>query len=365
MKLISFYLPQFHEIPENNDAWGKGFTEWTNVKKTKPLFIGHNQPRVPYNNNYYNLLDNKVMKWQSELARAAGIYGFCFYHYWFEGRMVLEKPVENLLKNKNNKIKFCFAWANEAWTKTWHGAGGTKEIFLPQTYGGKKDWREHYDYFRQFFLDERYIKENNKPIILIYRLRNIPQFNDMLKYWNCLAQEDGFDGVFVISMNAAREHVSKSRWVNGSVDFEPNYTKTQILNSESFRNPDVKRRFFWNRFAMKKIYYKKLCKQMLRKPHEKNHFRTMFINYDDSPRRGVNGVVTMGSTPFRFGKYLRKTIELSQIEGNNYVFINAWNEWGEGNYLEPDKKYSYKYLKEVKKCIKKIETQPNRRNIKK
>ena len=136
MRLISFYLPQFHEIPENNDAWGNGFTEWTNVRKSRPLYIGHYQPREPLNDNYYNLLDDGVMEWQTKIAKQAGVYGFCFYHYWFNGRMVLEKPVQNLLDNKEIDFHYCFAWANESWTKTWHGAGGNKDILIPQTYGG-------------------------------------------------------------------------------------------------------------------------------------------------------------------------------------------------------------------------------------
>ena len=138
MKLVAMYLPQFHEIPENNDAWGNGFTEWVNVKKAKPLFLGHHQPRVPLHNNYYNLLECGVME------RQAGIDGFCFYHYWFGGRMVLEKPVEMFLHNKKMDFHYCFSWANEPWTKTWHGAGGNKEILIPQTYGGEEEWKKHF-----------------------------------------------------------------------------------------------------------------------------------------------------------------------------------------------------------------------------
>ncbi len=350
MKILTFYLPQFHEIPENNDAWGKGFTEWTNVRKSKPLFWGHNQPRIPLNDNYYNLLDDKVMEWQAKIANEAGIYGFCFYHYWFNGRMVLEKPAENLLKNKSNPMKFCFAWANEPWTKTWHGAGGDKEILFPEIYGGEEEWKKHYLYFSDFFKDDRYIKEKNKPIIIIYRLRNIPRFNDMIRFWNDCAKQDEFDGVYIISMNTSREHISKSKWVNASVDFEPNYTKSKILNSRTKLKPDINKRFLWNRFAMRTINYKYISEQMLKEKHEKNHFRTVFVSYDDSPRRNIRGVVTIGSSPRRFEKYLRASIQKSKEEENEYLFINAWNEWGEGNYLEPDTKYKYSYLEMVHKC---------------
>lgn len=351
MKLISFYLPQFHEIPENNDAWGRGFTEWTNVSKSKPLFLGHRQPRIPLGGNYYNLLDDGVMEWQTDLAGKYGIYGFCFYHYWFHGRLVLEKPAERLLKNEKIAFHYCFAWANEPWTKTWHGAGGNKEILIPQTYGGEEEWSRHYDYFRPFFHDRRYIKEGNRPMLLIYRLRNIPHFNDMIRYWNARAREDGFQGLFLVSMNVCREHVAKSIWVNGSVDFEPNRTKSEMLGTESAIVPKEKGGWLRNRFAIKAIQYDRINREMLKTSHEKNHFRTVFVDYDDSPRRGVRAVVTRGTSPEKFGRYLKAALRQSLEEGNEYVFLNAWNEWGEGNYLEPDERHGYGYLEKVRECM--------------
>lgn len=352
MKLISFYLPQFHEIPENNDAWGNGFTEWTNVKKSVPLYLGHDQPRVPLGKNYYDLLNVKVMEWQDKLARKAGIYGFCFYHYWFNGRMVLERPVRNWLAESNIKTHFCFCWANEPWTKTWHGAGGDREILIPQTYGGEREWRQHYDYFRDFFLDERYIKEDNKPFLVIYRLKNIPEFNRMIQFWNECARGDGFDGIFIVSMNVCREHVEQSIWVDASVDFEPNRTKTELHGrEEGWMKPCADGSILWNRFAVKGIDYDRINREMLRIPHRRNHFRTAFVNYDDAPRRHERAVITRGASPGKFGRYLKKMMNLSEEEGNEYLFINAWNEWGEGNYLEPDERYRYRYLEEVRKCM--------------
>lgn len=351
MKLISLYLPQFHEIPENNDAWGNGFTEWTNVRKSRPLYHGHRQPRVPLGDNYYNLLDVNVMEWQSALAQKAGIYGFCFYHYWFNGRMVLEKPVNNWLLNKSIKTRFCFCWANEPWTKTWHGAGGNKEILIPQTYGGEEEWELHYRYFLTYFKDERYIQENGKPVLLIYRLRNIPCFNDMIRYWDKRAREDGFLGIFLLSMNVCREHVVQSRWVSGSVDFEPNRTKSEKLKEEPVLRPVEKNGGLWNRFAVKTVPYDRIYREMLAVTHKKNEFRTVFVDYDDSPRRGMRAVVTRGASPAKFGRYLKETIKKSREEGNEYLFLNAWNEWGEGNYLEPDTQYGYRYLREIRRCM--------------
>lgn len=351
MKLIAFYLPQFHEIPENNDAWGKGFTEWTNVKKAQSLFLGHHQPRKPLHNNYYDLLEDGVMEWQMNLAKKAGIYGFCFYHYWFGGRMVLENPIEMLLKKKNINFHYCFSWANEPWTKTWHGAGGNKEISIAQSYGGEEEWKLHYEYFRRFFKDKRYIKEKNCPVLVIYRLRNIPRFNDMIFYWNKCAKEDGFSGIFIVSMNICFENVSKSRWVNASVDFEPNKSRAEIMHNSSFIQPKDRKSILWNRLAIKTINYKEVNEKMLNIPHEKNHFRTVFVDFDDSPRRGIRSVITRSSTPKRFGKYLAMSIKKSIEEGNDYLFINAWNEWGEGNYLEPDARNKYAYLHQIKQVI--------------
>lgn len=352
MKLIAMYLPQFHEIPENNDAWGNGFTEWTNVKKAKPLFLGHNQPRVPLHNNYYNLLEDGVLEKQMTMAKKAGIYGFCFYHYWFGGRMVLEKPVRMLLENKNIDFHYCFSWANEPWTKTWHGAGGNKEILIPQTYGGQEEWEAHYNYFRPYFMDDRYVKEDNRPVLLIYRLRNISRFNEMLRYWNECAKKDGFAGVFAVSMNKGREHVEKSCWVNASVDFEPNNTRAEVMNETAFLQPKETKSLLWNWFAVKRMDYKKLNKKMISTPHAKNHFRMAFVDFDDSPRRGLRAVIAKGSTPQRFGRYLKEFIRISQKEGNKYLFINAWNEWGEGNYLEPDERHGYGYLKQIRQAVK-------------
>lgn len=353
MKLIALYLPQFHEIPENNDAWGKGFTEWVNVRKARPLFLGHNQPRRPLHDNYYNLLEKGVLDWQIGLAKKAGLYGFCFYHYWFGNKMVLEKPAEMLLKNRKIDFHYCFSWANEPWTKTWHGAGGDKEILIPQIYGGEEEWRMHYEYFRPFFLDSRYIKEENCPVLLIYRLRNIPRFNDMLRCWNCWAREDGLNGIFILSMDLWREQAAKSRWVNGTVDFEPNKTRAEVMRQSTVLKSKESFSLFQNRFAIQTISYRALNEEMIKITHKKNHFRTVFVDFDDSPRRGVRAVIAKGSTPKRFGRYLEKAISLSRNEGNEYLFVNAWNEWGEGNYLEPDTRHGYGYLGELRRVVEK------------
>ena len=193
MKIIAFYLPQFHEIPENNKWWGKGFTEWVNVKKARPLFENHNQPRVPLNKNYYNLLDEKTQKEQVKLANDYGLYGFCFYHYWFDGKLLLEKPVEKFLKNKSLDTHFCICWANEHWTNAW--ANKEAKVLIEQKYGNKKEWKDHFDYLLNFFKDDRYIKENNKPLLVIYRPELIDCLKEMLEFWDEEAKKHGFAGL--------------------------------------------------------------------------------------------------------------------------------------------------------------------------
>ncbi len=358
VKLIAFYLPQFHCIPENDKWWGEGFTEWVNVKKAKPLFWGHYQPRVPYKEDYYNLLDDSVIEKQMKMAKKYGISGFCFYHYWFGGKKLLEKPVERLLNNKKADLPFCLSWANEAWTKTWHGPGGEMEVLIRQQYGEKAEWEEHFNYLLQFFKDERYIKVDNKPMFLIYRSGAMPKCKDMLRYWNDLAKENGFGGMHFVDMLTVYDYKTNKSIFSATVDFEPSKwrrgenaqsrflleLKNQLSNVFSEVN-------IFNRFLCYIINYEKINKEMLNSKHKKNEYRGLFVNYDDTPRRGKKSTITKGSTPKRFEYFLTKNLRKSVEEGNGYLFINAWNEWGEGNYLEPDRKNGYAYLHAVKRAL--------------
>ena len=356
MKLIAFYLPQFHEIPENNEAWGEGFTEWTNVKKARPLFGGHNQPRTPLNDNYYNLLDSTVMQKQMELAREYGIYGFCYYHYWFKGKKVLEKPLENMLNSSDKVLPFCLAWANEAWTKTWHGAKGTKEVLLRQTYGTQKDWEEHFNYLDNYFSHPQYIKIDNKPVLLIYKINHMRHRSEMFECFNRMAVEKGYDGVYLIQMLSDEQSISKLKWINAQVDFEPARIRN-IMRANRDKTYERKVKLmnrhpkwnWWNKWVCDILDYRKINHELIDMPHEQNQYRCCFVDYDDSPRRGKTALIFKNSSPEAFGYYLRKQMELSKQEGKEYLFINAWNEWGEGNYLEPDTKYGFHYLEQVKK----------------
>lgn len=201
IKTIAFYLPQYHAIPENDKFWGKGFTEWVNTKKATPLFEGHYQPKVPLNENYYNLLDDDVKIWQANLAKKYGVFGFCYYHYWFkDGKKLLEKPLEQMLQNKDVDIPFCMSWANENWSKRWDG--GNQEIIAEQDYGTEDDWKKHLLYMVQFFKDERYITLNGDPVFLIYKPEEIPDLHRMVTYWQSEIKKFGFNRICLMIQNS-------------------------------------------------------------------------------------------------------------------------------------------------------------------
>ncbi|HEM5166089.1 TPA: glycoside hydrolase family 99-like domain-containing protein, partial [Streptococcus suis] len=229
MRPIAFYLPQFHAIPENDEWWGEGFTEWTNMKAATPLFEGHLQPRIPLDNNYYNLLDEKTMEWQVELAKKYGLYGFCFYHYWFNGHMLLEKPMEMMLNNPNINFPYMICWANEPWTNAWK-ADGNEKTLIAQHYGREKEWKQHFEYLLQFFKDKNYIVENNKPMLLIYRPEIIECLNEMLDYWNELAIEAGFSGIDFAYQQVSYyllDNKDESRF-KYRVEYQPGYARYDV-----------------------------------------------------------------------------------------------------------------------------------------
>lgn len=219
MKVIAMHLPQYHSIPENDKWWGKGFTDWNNVKKAKPLFQGHQQPLVPLNGNYYDMTNIETLKQQAELANKYGVYGFCYYHYWFNQKLLLEKPCEVLLNHPEINQRYCFCWANETWARTWDGKD--TGILIKQEFGGKEDWDEHIKYLIPFFKDKRYIKINNRPVMFFYSCIRIERFNEMIEYWNKKLQENGIETIYVVefvnSFNNGKNDINS----DVLVEFEP------------------------------------------------------------------------------------------------------------------------------------------------
>lgn len=347
-KIIAFYLPQFHEIKENNKWWGEGFTEWTNVKKAKPLYKGHYQPKIPYDNNYYCLLNSETQEWQSRLAVQNGIYGFCYYHYWFNGKLLLEKPMENMLINPNIKVKFCISWANEPWTKTW--TGKDKDVLMPQNYGGKEDWERHIQYLLPFFKDGRYITQNNKPVFLLYRAENIVNCEEMIQYWNERLKEEGFSGLYVLETLTGWQKEKKIKNSNGAVMMEPMHCFSKDYSIISRIGHSFIKKVKLTSIGIYDFYkYDTVWKKVLKKVyHDKNFFYGAFLNWDNTARKGKNAKFIKEFSIDKFRKYMGLMMEKCAREEKEYLFFNAWNEWSEGTYLEPDNKKSYEYLNVIK-----------------
>lgn len=349
MKVIAYYLPQFHEIPENNAWWGNGFTEWTNVKKAEVLYEGHNQPRVPLDNNYYNLLDTEVQKWQVELARKHGIYGFCFYHYWFGEKKLLEKPVENFLNNKDLDLNFCISWANESWSNAWKGTDF--KILIEQTYGDREEWRRHFEYLLPYFKDERYIRIDDKPLFIIYRADLLHVKKEMMQYWQELAVANGLKGICFAYQHHKYYFYGKDKDLfDFGIEYQPGFAQLasdqgikKLLRSITIRAGEISQKFFngkvlWNTSSVKKISYDGVWNTILNYKHNtKAMIPGAFVDWDNSPRHGKNGTVMEGVSVDKFRKYFKQAVlNARNVYKKDMIFIFAWNEWAEGGYLEPD-----------------------------
>ncbi len=347
------YLPQFHRIPENDVWWGEGFTEWTSVKGAKPLFDGHNMPKKPLN-GYYNLLDKETMEWQSELMHQYGVDGMCFYHYYFKnGKKILEKPAENLLRWKDINMPYCFSWANETWARSWSNISsknvwsldqkcnnqGDNGILLEQSYGGEKEWTDHFNYLLPFFSDERYIKINGNPVFMIYKPEDIYCINSMVSLWQELAIKNNIPGIYLIANNSSNE------CFDACVHMEPQYTMGRDFAKDNNKKDGSR--------VASIIDYRDLIKKSISNQHmmenrEKKAFLSIFPGYDDTPRRGTAGTAVTNSIPSMFEKYATDIFSISEKRGNDFVFVNAWNEWGESMYLEPDIPNNYAWLESIK-----------------
>lgn len=366
MKILTYYLPQFHEVKENNEWWGEGFTEWTNVKKAKPLFEGHNVPRVPLNDNYYDLSDPAVQKWQVDLARKYGVYGFCMYHYWFNGHMLLEKPINQYLEHKELNLPFCFSWANEYWTNGW--VSSENKILIAHDNTDEQDWIDHFNYFLPFFKDERYIKIDGKPLLIIYFPNVLQKCNEMIECWRKMAAENGFDGLTILYQKAMT-HFDKSvdkSCFDGGIEFQPGYSleKNNSSVNRTYKNIRFKLvNYIKLKFGVsfkknteakvKHISYDKVWNDILNtNPDNDKMYPGAFVDWDNTPRKGERGSLYDGVTPQKFQKYLSKQIKRTRdVYHKDILFMFAWNEWGESGYLEPDKKWNYGFLEAVQSAL--------------
>ena len=344
IKTIAFYLPQFHCFKENNEWWGKGFTEWTNTKKANPRFEGHYQPRIPHKDIGYYKLDNiETINKQINLAKQHGIYGFCFYYYWFSGKRLMEKPLNLFLEHKEINFPFCLCWANENWTRRWDGLD--KEVLIGQKYK-KEDAKRFIKDIKKYLLDPRYIKIDNKPLLLIYKPEDIPNFLSIIEDFRKYAKEEEIGELYIIiktpSFSTNFNYIEK---VDGEFDFPPHYTESNIENIKTLSTTLA-------------YDYAKIVKKydnMYRKHFPiKDFYYTTTMNWDNSPRRKENYLIYCNYSISYFYEWLRNIIRETRKrnkEDKRFMFVNAWNEWAEGTYLEPDEKCGYANINTLSKAI--------------
>lgn len=332
-KIICLYLPQFHPFSENDFFWGKGFTEWTNVTKSLPLFEGHEQPRYPSDLGYYDLRCVDTIKQQTEIARNYGVHGFCIYYYWFNGKPIMDKPIELIFKNPDIPLNYCLCWANENWTRRWDGRDA--EVLLEQKYNQELLTDFFYGILK-YLKDPRYIKHENKPVIMIYRPQDIPNLAETLDSWRKISAKEGIGDIYFIATEAFEKNLPENLF-DAITNFPPNNTKTE--------NISLKQKFFVNDFAGAVFSYDSLVKSSLLIPTSPKRHPAICLNWDNSPRRGSKANVTLGFSPIKFRNWLKK--EIDRNISNEIIFINAWNEWAEGTYLEPDRRNGYANLQSI------------------
>jgi lipopolysaccharide biosynthesis protein len=337
VKLVAYYLPQFHAIPENDRWWGPGFTEWRNVARAFPHFADPYQPRVPGELGYYDLRVVDVMRRQAELARNYGISAFCFHFYWFNSKTLLELPIKNFFDNKDIDIGFSLCWANENWSRRWDGS--EQEILISQEHSPEDDVA-FIRHIAKYFSDPRYLRVDGKPILTVYRPSILPNPGETVRRWREEVERLGFPGIYLIATNAFAFTDYKSFGFDALSEFPPHHVRAQNVR-EDFR---LSRDFTGWRI---RSYGEIVASELQRKPAEDSVIHPgVMPSWDNSPRRPHNGEIIHGSSPALFETWLTHAVDLAADNParQRFVFINAWNEWAEGAYLEPDRRYGYAYL---------------------
>jgi len=346
IKAIALYLPQFHAIPENDEWWGEGFTEWTNVRRAYPMFEGHYQPRIPSELGYYDLVNDKdIQKKQLELAKKYGIYGFCYYYYWFNGRRLLEKPLDNILNNPEFDMPFCICWANENWTRRWDGL--ENEILMEQKHSRDSDEQFIIDVL-PILKDPRYIRVNGAPLLLIYRYNLFPDFRNTVGFWRQKAKESGLDDIHISIVETTGWTGVEFGDLNCDSETEmPPWGPNMSTINDSLANLN-------ENFTGWVFDYVKLIYQRMNTPRKKHlWFGGAAIGFDNTARRMEKAYIFHGSTPENYQKLLMSLVDSTSRypEDEQIIFINAWNEWAESTYLEPDEKYGDAYLKATQEAL--------------
>lgn len=347
-RLIAFHLPQFHPTPENDEWWGKGFTEWTNVARAKPLFPDHYQPHVPADLGFYDLRLPEARQAQADLARTYGIEGFCYYHYWFgNGRRLLERPVAEILEKGQPDFPFCLCWANHSWNTAWQG---TDSMLMEQTYPGWDDYAAHFDWLLKAFRDVRYLTVEGRPIFVVYQPDHIPEVKKVTDYWRARALDAGLPGLYLIGVSH-RDEI----W-----DPRPRGFDASIMQALPKRDGRIPRKYLGTKLkafierhdANVTIWdYSEIMPSLLRRNTvEWDDFPIALPNWDNTPRSGARGLVFNNATPELFRKHLKEAIKRVAKNKNSkqIIFLKAWNEWAEGNYVEPDQRWGRAWLEVIR-----------------
>lgn len=377
MRAIAFYLPQFHPIPENDRWWGAGFTEWHNVARARPRFRGHHQPQIPERLGFYDLRLAATRQAQAELARRHGIGGFCYYHFWFNGRMLLEQPLNKVLATGRPDFPFCICWANENWTRRWDG--GENEILMGQDYAAY-DARAHIRWLRRAFADPRHITVAGQPLFLVYNPGAIPDLARRVREWRAAARESGLPGLHLCGVLSVRNTLGpgalREAGFDDVVDFMPRpdvrgprltgnrlrYLPARAIN-KGLRvlgwDARVPRLPVLNRFS-----YRRLSANAVHRWRERDDLLPcVFPSWDNSPRKRVDADVYQNDDPRLYGEWLRAAMDAvsRRPRAQRLVFINAWNEWAEGCHLEPDTRHGLAFLRETRAALAGTDTAPTQR----
>ena len=357
------YLPQFHPIPENDAVWGKGFTEWTNVAKAKPLFRGHCQPRLPADLGFYDLRLPEIREQQAELAREAGVEGFMYWHYWFgNGKRLLERPFNEVVASGKPDFPFCLGWANHTWkTSSWVTGKEFKgdNIIMEQMYPGESDWILHFNTLLPAFKDKRYIRVDDKPVFMIYSAPDVPDIDKYMQCWNDMACKNGLKGIYFVGLYYGHEE-DINKWDKYNLDA---ICVCNIKDAELKVNGRYKRgiyqrlRKYLLDAIVEKYDYAKLIKHLVAKICKKeNLFPCIMPGWDRTPR-AKTAEVWVNNTPALFKKHVEDAVDLVQEKefDKRIIFLRSWNEWGEGNYVEPDLQNGHGYLNAIAEANKKDE----------
>lgn len=357
IQAIAINLPQFHPIPENDKWWGKGFTEWTNVTKARPLFKDHYQPQLPADLGFYDMRLQQTLNEQASLAKAYGIQGFCYYHYWFNGKRLLHEPVDTLLKSKSPDFPFMLCWANENWTRRWDGKD--QEVLIQQDHSDKDD-REHIRFLlKNVFVDERYIKVDGKPFFMIYRPSLFPDIKRTVSIWREEARAAGFADIYLgYVQNFGFKDNPLDMGFDCAMEFQPDFSKVPVPEMPSFQEKVLNKLKIRSSVHYSNLLfsYEKFVSGIIAGDSRKeNVYKAVCPMWDNTSRRTTGATIFHGSTPELYAHWLEHVAEMTMKNHNkgNYLFINAWNEWAEGNHLEPCSKFGRKYLEATKRVLSK------------